>query len=81
MEHHKIVKRTLCSLVGRTSDFPIFFLSNIHERNPNQKASKQPQITDKRTQKIGCGEKKTPSDGIFLVPLKHSGGGVLDVWF
>jgi hypothetical protein len=44
MEHHKIVKRTLWSVVGHTSDSPIFFLSNIHERNPNQKASKQPQI-------------------------------------
>jgi len=48
MEHHKIVKTTLCSVVRQTSGFPIFLLSNIHERNPNQKASKQPQITDKK---------------------------------
>jgi hypothetical protein len=47
MEHHKIVKRTLCSVVGQTLIFPSSF-SNIHKRNPNQKASKQPQITDKK---------------------------------
>jgi hypothetical protein len=46
MEHHKSVKRTLCSVVGQTFDFPIFFPSNIHKRNPNQKAREQPQITD-----------------------------------
>jgi hypothetical protein len=29
-------------------DFLIFFLSNVHKRNPNQKAREQPQITDKK---------------------------------
>jgi hypothetical protein len=47
MEHHKIVKRTLCSVVGQTLIFPSSF-SNMLKRNPNQKTSKQPHITDKK---------------------------------
>jgi hypothetical protein len=49
MEHHKVEKGTLCSVVGQTLIFPSCFSQTYIRETPNARlGSRQPQITYKK---------------------------------